>query len=184
MTVTPPTRATAIKAPPYSVASEKIVLASILRHPGFLVDVKRVLPSGSLFFRPEHSRLFNLVSDVCAQQPAMESEQLIAKVAAAAPSPGDRNAKGERGSGEAQLRELAAAAHEPAAALHHARIVAEKARLRLLIDLLTDMLSAAYRNEDGFEPLIARVRERLDQLQSACTAPTAPKPTRRRTTKG
>jgi replicative DNA helicase len=150
------TRATSIKAPPYSVASEKVVLGSILRRPATLVEIRKIIPGGNVFFRPEHGRMFNMIIETCGKQ-AVETEQLIGLLAA--------SAKGDQASGEPQLRAIASAGGEPSAAVHHARIVAEKARMRRLIDSLTDILNEAYHSEDGFDAILKKSLSRLQELR-------------------
>src|SRR5688572_3785355 len=148
-------RANALKAPPYSVASEKIVLAAILRSPTILQDVQRILPNSAVFFRPEHARLYDLLMTL-GQQSACDSEQLIAILAAQSSKAG--------ASDEDQLRQLAATGQDLATALHHANVVAEKDRMRRLIDALTDMLHDAYHSDDGYNAIVSRAKKRLAEF--------------------
>jgi replicative DNA helicase len=91
-----------------------------------------------------------------ATQPAFEVEALIAKLT--------EDSAANHGSTVEQLRALAASGVELAAALHHAQIVAEKARMRRLLEVLTHILHDAYHSDDGCEAIIERARAKLDEL--------------------
>jgi replicative DNA helicase len=142
-----------VKSPPYSVASEKIVLGSVLTEPLVLREIKPILTDGRVFFRPEHGRLYNLLIELCQKQPPLDPEQIIGAVAG-------------KPFNEEQLQEIAGSAVDRRHAVDQAEIVAEKARMRALIDALSDLVHDAYHSPDGFAAIVARARARLDQLCS------------------
>src|SRR5262245_30518295 len=141
-------RATAIKAPPYSVASEKIVLGSILREPKMIAEIRTIIRTGGEFFRPEYGRLYTRLLQAPQQKPGEEVNNSVAESMT-----------------ENDRRDLLAAALDAPLAIHHARNVAEKARMRHLIEELTNILHDAYHSEDGFDAIIQRAQERLSKVQ-------------------
>ncbi|MCI0365196.1 MAG: hypothetical protein L0Y44_13085 [Phycisphaerales bacterium] len=146
-------RSSAVKSPPYSVASEKIVLGSVLTEPSVLREIKSILADGRVFFRPEHGRLYNLLIEVCQKQPPVDSEHIISAVVG-------------KPFTEDQLHEIAASAVDSQHAVDQAQVVAEKFRMRALIDALSDILHDAYHSDDGFQAIVDRARNRLDQLSA------------------
>ncbi len=72
-------RVRAIKVPPYSVHSEKVVLGSMIAEPGLIASISRIIPSGESFFRPEHGRIFDAVMQMHQRhKPATTKELLYA----------------------------------------------------------------------------------------------------------
>jgi replicative DNA helicase len=149
-------RTSAAKAPPYSVASEKIVIGSILREPKMAPHIAAILPDGGAFFRPEHGRFFGAVLAACAQHPA-DGEQLV-KALSDDDSP-------HRASSVEQVHSFRESGQGQSIALQHAQIVAEKARMRRLIDALTDILHEAYHCEAGVDGVIRRALAKLKELE-------------------
>lgn len=144
------------KVPPYSVHSEKVLLGSMLREPRIVKDVKKIISDGDGFFRPEHGRLYDAMIKASRKRRSLDTESLIA--AATAPGTLD-NAEAAN-----QLRELVDVAEDPAKALEHAKVIAEKARMRRLIDAISDTLNDAYHSPDGFDAILSRARKRLNKL--------------------
>ena len=144
------------KVPPYSVHSEKVLLGSMLREPGIVKDVKKIISDGDVFFRPEHGRLYDAMIKASRKRRSLNTESLIA--AAAAPGTLDNVGAVD------QLRELVDVAEDPTKAIQHAKIVAEKAKMRQLIDTISDTLNDAYHSSDGFEAILSRARKRLNEV--------------------
>ncbi len=144
------------KVPPYSVHSEKVLLGSMLREPGIVKDVRKIISDGDGFFRPEHGRLYDAMIKASRKRRSLDTESLIA--AAAAPGALDNAGAAD------QLRELVDVAEDPTKALQHAKIIAEKARMRRLIDAISDTLNDAYHSPDGFDAILSRARKRLNEL--------------------
>ena len=147
------------KVPPYSVHSEKVLLGSMLREPRIVKDVKKIISDGDGFFRPEHGRLYDAMIKASRKRRSLDTESLIA--AAAASGTLDNAGAAE------QLRELVDVAEDPAKALEHAKIIAEKARMRRLIDAISDTLNDAYHSPDGFDAILSRAHQRLDTLDNS-----------------
>lgn len=144
------------KVPPYSVHSEKVLLGSMLREPRIVKDVKKIISDGDGFFRPEHGRLYDAMIKASRKRRSLDTESLIA-AAAASGTLDDAEAAN-------QLRELVDVAEDPAKALEHAKVIAEKARMRRLIDAISDTLNDAYHSPDGFDAILGRAQKRLDEL--------------------
>jgi replicative DNA helicase len=150
------------KIPPYSVHSEKVVVASLLAEPALIPLVSPILGTGDVFFRLEHGRVYDAMLAATRRSRKISSEKLIATLAEERIL--DRN--GDPG----PLNDLAAAGEPEPRAISHARIVAEKARMRLLVDAISDMFHDAYHNDDGFTVVLARARERLAEVKRRADA--------------
>ena len=142
------THTSVTKVPPYSVHSEKVLLASMLRHPGIVKDVKKIIASSDDFFRPENARLYEVIIQASRKRRSLSAEDLITAMAAqhVVSDPGE----------ESRLRELADDAQDAPTAVEHAKVVAEKARMRQLIDAISDTLHDAYYNSDGYSAILGR----------------------------
>lgn len=149
-------RSTTSKVPPYSVYSEKVVLGSILRDPSLVTTMRKILTSGKAFFRSEHEALYDLLIEIKPTRKGPDTLELIDSLVA-------RDLPGDAGS-EQRLTELAEAGQDVEGAAEHARVVLEKARMRHLIDTVSDILHDAYHSEEGFEVVLGRARERLEAL--------------------
>lgn len=153
------TLAATTKVPPYSVHSEKVLLGSMLREPRIVKDVKKIISDGDVFFRPEHGRLYDAMIKASRKRRSLDTESLIA--AAAAPGTLDNTGAAD------QLRDLVDVAEDPSKALQHAKVIAEKARMRRLIDATSDILHDAYYSPDGFDAILSRAHQRLDKLDNS-----------------
>ena len=151
-------RVRAIKAPPYSVHSEKVVIGSMLGEPALIVSLRRIIPSGESFFRPEHGRIFDAVIQMHRRHKPTTTEDLLHALQA--------HGFVEQLGGESLLRELARENADPAAASDQARIVADKAKMRRFIDAVSDSLHDAYYSHDDYEAVLERARCRLSELDS------------------
>lgn len=167
----PASRAIVNKVPPYSVHSEKVVIGSILRNPSLIRDIQGVIPDAAAFFRPEHGRVYAAVMNMARAKSPLTTESLIAALAV---NSSDRSASTVQ-----QLQEFAAAGEPSTGALVHAGNVAEKARMRQLIDVLADILNDAYHSSDGCDAVLKRAKARLLEL-SRNEAETSATSTRRR----
>ena len=147
-------RAGGLKMPPYSVAAEKAVIGFILNAPTESQSVRNVLIEGKVFFRPEYGSLFDTVTQVLNERPDCSAEELRESVADVGPVP------------ESELTALATSAPSAQSAQVHARTVAEKAKLRELIDWAASVIHDAYHTRASYEDLLADARKGLDELPS------------------
>ncbi len=151
-------RVRAIKVPPYSVHSEKVVLGSMIAEPALIASLRRIISGGESFFRPEHGRIFDAVIQMHQRHKPATTKDLLRALEA--------HGSVERLGGESLLRELARENADPAAAADQARIVANKEKMRRLIDAISDCLHDAYYSDDDYEAVLERTRCRLSELDS------------------
>ena len=149
-------RVRAIKVPPYSVHSEKVVLGSMIAEPALIAGIRGIIPSGESFFRPEHGRIFDAVMQMHRRHKPATTKNLLHALEA--------HGFVEKLGGESLLRELARDNADPAAASDQARIVANKAKMRRFIDAVSDSLHDAYYSHDDYEAVLERTRARLAEL--------------------
>lgn len=140
------------KAPPYSVASEKLILSALLCDPKLLGEIGKRISSADTFFRPEHGRLYNQIIAIQREAPKISADQLC-------------TALSSQGVQIAQF--LQSPACDGSAAIQHAEHVAEKARQRTLIDTLSHILHDGYQCTDGCDAVIKRAKKRLTELERA-----------------
>jgi replicative DNA helicase len=147
------TRTHQAASPPYSVASEKIILATLLRDPQAIVALRSLELHADDFFRPEHGKLFHAINAACIVDSELTSSTLTTQL---------KNSSDPLNIVDALL---ASAVIDTTSALHHATLVIEKARQRRLIDTLSNILHDAYQNTDGCDAVIKRAKKRLTELQ-------------------
>ncbi len=151
-------RVRAIKVPPYSVHSEKVVLGSMIAQPALIGSICRIITGGESFFRPEHGRIFDAVIQMHRRHKPATTKELLHALEA--------HGFVERLGGESVLRELARENADPAAAADQAQIVANKAKMRRFIDAMSDSLHDAYYSHDNYEAVLERTQERLRALKT------------------
>lgn len=151
-------RVRAIKVPPYSVHSEKVVLGSMIAEPALIANIRGIIPSGESFFRPEHGRIFDAVVQMHQRHNPSTTKELLHALEA--------HGFVEQLGGESLLRELARENADPAAAADQAQIVANKAKMRWFIDAISDSLHDAYYSRDDYEAVLERAQSRLRALKT------------------
>ncbi|MCP3906349.1 MAG: hypothetical protein GY715_22230 [Planctomycetes bacterium] len=144
------------KIPPYSVVSEKRALGAMLRTPGFVDEVRPMIPSGVWFFRLEHGKLYDALVEIGGRARGEGIDTLIERIEALGVL--------ESIGGGAFVRGLANEAPDRGEALTHATNVAEKARMRQLIDAAADILHDAYHTQESFAALLKKSKKRLNEL--------------------
>lgn len=142
------------KKAPYSVAAEKAVLGSILVEPKLMDQVRPIIGTGGDFFKSQHGQIFDAM--IAADQP-LSRKHLIERL--------DDKGLLEQIGGEPYLDELQAVGVNAQAVIAQAQQVREKARVRCLIDAASEILSEAYRGEAPFDEVMARARQRLNQVE-------------------
>jgi replicative DNA helicase len=103
--------------------------------------------------------LFRAMLESCANEPGLSGAELLQRL-----KDSDVN--------RSTLDEFSnSPATDDSTALHHALIVAEKARQRRLIDILSNILHDAYQNTEGCDAVIKRAKKRLTDLQREAQTP-------------
>ena len=151
-------RVRAIKVPPYSVHSEKVVLGSMIAEPALIAGIRPIIPNGESFFRPEHGRIFDAVIQMHQRHKPATTKDLLHALQA--------HGFVEQLGGESLLRELARENADPTAAADQAQIVANKAKMRWFIDAISDSLHDAYYSHDDYEAVLERTQDRLRALKT------------------
>lgn len=150
------TRSMKRKVAPYSVHSEKALLADVLRNPEAAASVRGIIKDAEDFFSADLGRLYFGLLDV---RDACESPDASVVIQAMR----DQGLfKSERD--EDRLLELTSLGPSHLPADEHATTIADKAAMRRLIHLVSDILHEAYHSEAGYKSVLAFAREHLNQL--------------------
>jgi len=144
------------KIPPYAIVSEKKALGALLRTPGLLDEVREMIPSGACFFRLEHGKLYDALLDTGGRARGESLDTLIARV----------EAQGvlESIGGPSFIHGLADDAPDRAEAVKHAANIAEKARMRRLIDAAADILHDAYHTQESCDAILKKAKKKFNEL--------------------
>ena len=144
------------RLPPHSLEAEMSLLGSMLLDPGAVGDVVSVVRRPEDFFNAAHSEIFRAIIDVYDKHHSGDLVQIIELLR--------DKAQLEAIGGPDYLAELAESVPSAVNAPHYARIVAEKSKLRRLIDAAGSILYDAFHTgelgPDG-------VREVLDKAEMA-----------------
>jgi len=141
---------------PHSIEAEKALLGSMILEPKIIPDVISVIQGGTDFYREAHGHIFTTLLEIYDRKDAGDLVQTVTLLR-------DRGVLDLIG-GEDYLVELANSVPTAVNAPHFAKIVAEKAKLRRLIDAAGDILYSAYNVGDlGAEG----AREVIDKAESA-----------------
>jgi len=124
------------RQPPQSLEAEMSLLGSIILDPGVIPDVISLLKGPEDFYKESHAQVYRAVLDIYDQRNTGDLVQIVDLLR-------DRNVLDQIG-GPTYLVELANSVPTAVNAPHFARIVAEKAKLRRLIDAAGQILYDAY----------------------------------------
>ncbi len=124
------------RQPPAAVEAEMSLLGSMILDPNVIPDVLGIIKGENDFFRDSHGHVYRAVIDVYDQRHSGDLVQIIDLLR-------DRAVLDQVG-GADYLLELANSVPSAVNAPHFARIVAEKAKLRRLIDAAGQILYDAY----------------------------------------
>ena len=128
------------KTPPQDIAAEQCVLGGMLLSKDAIADVVEILRSDD-FYRPAHATIFNAILDLYGRGEPADA----ITVAAALADSGDLARVG----GAPYLHTLIASVPTAANAAYYARIVAERAVLRRLIEAGTRIVQLGYGASSG-----------------------------------
>jgi replicative DNA helicase len=128
------------KTPPQDIAAEQCVLGGMLLSKDAIADVVEILKGGD-FYRPAHATIFDAVLDLYGRGEPADA----ITVAAALADSGDLGRVG----GAPYLHTLIASVPTAANAAYYARIVAERAVLRRLVEAGTRIVQLGYGSATG-----------------------------------
>ena len=152
----PVTISNAQQGPPYSVHAEKMVLASMILNPSIIKHIHSIIPDATAFYSSSNERIFNALIAAPGKYKPDDSRLLIESIG----DLGHPHSSINTGT----LLELSREGVAEKLAEEHARVVAGKAKMRLLVETVSDILTDAYRSTDGFEAVLQRARSKLDDL--------------------
>lgn len=137
------------RTPPHATEAEKSLLGSILLDPGVLNDVVEILPSPDSMYKEAHATIYKALVDTFDAHQSGDLVQLTETL----------RARGvlDRVGGTGYLMELAEAVPSAASAPYYAKLIADAARLRKLIDAAGEILHDAYTGSDGTPDSAKRV---------------------------
>jgi replicative DNA helicase len=129
------------RTPPHAIEAERSLLGSILLDPGVLNDVVEIVPTPESFYKEAHGTIYKALVDTFDAHQSGDLVQLTETL----------RARGvlDRVGGTGYLMELAEAVPSAASAPYYAKLIADSARLRKLIDAAGEILHDAYTGADG-----------------------------------
>ena len=129
------------RTPPHHVDAERSLLGSILLDPTTLNDVVELIPNADPFYKEAHGVIYQTLVDTYEAHQTGDLVQLTESL----------RAKGlfDQVGGSSYLMELAEAVPSAANAPYYAKLIADSARLRKLIDAAGEILYDAYNQGGG-----------------------------------
>ncbi len=129
------------RTPPHHVDAERSLLGSILLDPTTLNDVVELIPNADSFYKESHGVIYQTLVDTYEAHQTGDLVQLTESL----------RAKGlfDQVGGSSYLMELAEAVPSAANAPFYAKLIADSARLRKLIDAAGEILYDAYNQGGG-----------------------------------
>ena len=129
------------RPPPHHIDAERSLLGSIMLDPMVLTEVVQIVPSAEQFYKESHGVIFQCLLDTFESNQSGDLVQLAEAL----------RARGllERVGGSDALMELAQAVPSTASAPYYAKLVADSARLRRLIDASGEIMYDAYTQGGG-----------------------------------
>lgn len=138
------------KPPPQSPLAEMSLLGAMILEPSVIHDVIGIIKDPAAFFEQKHAAIFSALVKTYDQKQAGNLVLLAESLA-------DNDQLKDVG-GAAYLEKLAAETPGPAAAIHFAKTIADKYRLRKLIEaggrIVYDAYNAGELGPDGAKPII------------------------------
>ena len=152
--------------PPQDIDAEKSVLGAMLSSKDAIADVVEEL-KGVDFYRPGHELIFNTITDLYGRGDPADTVTTADEL--------DRRGELERAGGRLYLAELLSNVTVTANAAYYAKIVADKAVLRRLVEAsiriaqmgyqgqgeVADIVDAAQQDQRGRSPALGALREHL-----------------------
>lgn len=143
---------------PQDQNAEQAVLGSIFINPDAMISVAEHL-SATDFYRPAHQVLFRTMADIFDKGQVID----VLTVKSALESKGALQTIG----GIAYLTEVVNAVPTSTHAEYYAKIVAQKARLRAIIDQLSESVGNAYESDMDIDEIIAKAEQSLIKISQS-----------------
>jgi replicative DNA helicase len=149
--------------PPTALEAEMALLGCMILDPKVIPDVMSIVRSGTDFYDEKHGHIYTALVSVFDRSNALDLVLIVDALRAAG--------KLELVGGEGYLVELAESVPAAVNAPHYARIVAEKSKLRRLIDAAGEILYEAYHagelGPDGAREVLDSAEMRVFEIAQA-----------------
>lgn len=143
------------RVPPQHVEAEEFVLGAILLDNQALNKVLEVL-SPTAWYREGHRKIFQAMIELSETNEAIDQITVCEQLR--------RRNELEQVGGAAYLAQLVAQVPTAANVRHHAKIVQEKALLRNLITVATDIVASGYQDAEKVDDLIDQAERKIFEL--------------------
>ncbi|MBQ4354977.1 MAG: replicative DNA helicase [Clostridia bacterium] len=140
---------------PFSLEAEQSLLGSILIDPACMDDIAAIMSSDD-FYMPEHAEIFRAMQSMYLKSKNIDVVTLIEELV--------QSGTYDESGGREYLRLVAEAVPTAANAKDYAKIVRDKAVLRLLIEAGEDIAEAAYTGEDEAETLVEYAESKIFRI--------------------
>lgn len=140
-----------VRVPPHDLDAEESVLGAMLLSRTACSEVLETLRSSEEFYRPTHGKIFDSILDLFARGEAVDAVTVVDELR--------RRGDLEQIGGAPYIHTLLQATPTAANALHYARIVAEHATLRRLIDAGTKITQEGFDVPGDVEMAVARAEQ-------------------------
>ncbi|MEO5656911.1 MAG: replicative DNA helicase [Nitrospiria bacterium] len=144
-----------VKVPPQNLEAEEFVLGAILLDNQALSKVLEAL-SPSAWYRESHRKIFQAMIDLSESNEAIDQITVSERLR--------RRNELDHVGGPAYLAKLVAQVPTAANVRHHAKIIQEKALLRNLISVATEIVTSGYEDTEKVEDLIDQAERRIFEL--------------------
>lgn len=143
------------REPPVSANAERSLLGSMLLDPQVIDEVVQVVPDGAMLYIEGHSAIFRELVSIYTDRQSCDIVQIAERLKAS----GTLGAVG----GSKYLVQLAESVPSAANARHYAQIVADRYRLRRLVDAAGEILYDVYHHDDGSMASASGILEQAEQ---------------------
>lgn len=148
------------RLPPHSTESEMSLLGSLLLDPRMIADVVSIVTTPDAFYHERHATIYRLIVELGDKHSTCDVVQLVDTLR-------DRGQLEGIG-GQEYLVELASGVPSAVNARHYARVVADKHRLRRLIEaaghMLYDAFHAGHLGPEGVGEVLDRSEQSLFEI--------------------
>lgn len=143
------------RMPPASLEAERAVLGSILLESSVFDEVAMVVSAGD-FYADANGKLFETISEMVEKALPIDALTLLDQLT--------RKRQIEIVGGVAYLTEVAQSVPWASNALHYARIVAEKARLRRIVRIAENALVGAYAANGNPDVIVSEIENGIEAV--------------------
>lgn len=151
----------ATKTPPHAIEAERAVVGAVLLDPSTFDAAMAEGLRAQHFARPNLAKVFAVLADMRSANKPITVELVVEELL----SRGQIDDVG----GSAALASLEAALPSTEHVGAHARLIVEKAQLRSLIDVGTDIVASAFSQTKTAAAIIHKNRERLSEVERGVT---------------